>query len=167
VLDCLQIPAFLCRQTDLLLAAGRTGRAVNVKKGQFLAPGRMRFAVEKVRSTGNHNVLVTERGTTFGYDALINDMRAIPAMRAFAPVAFDATHSVQQPGSGGVTAGDRQSVPVLAKAALAAGADALFIETHPDPARAASDAASQWPLGQMEELLRACLDIFEAARRNQ
>ena len=163
VLDCLQIPAFLCRQTDLLLAAGATGRAVNVKKGQFMPPANMKFAAEKIRSAGNPNVLLTERGTTFGYDLLVNDFRSIPIMRQFAPVAFDATHSIQRPGAGDVTGGDRQFVPVLAKAAVAAGADALFIETHPDPDRALSDAASQWPLDQMEELLRRCVDIRKAA----
>jgi 2-dehydro-3-deoxyphosphooctonate aldolase (KDO 8-P synthase) len=166
VLDCLQIPAFLCRQTDLLLAAGRSGRAVNVKKGQFVSPERIRFAVEKVRSTGNENVLLTERGTSFGYDLLVNDFRAIPVMREFAPVVFDATHSTQQPGAGAATGGQRRFVPALAKAAMAAGADALFIETHPDPAKAASDAASQWPLEQMEPLLRACVEISAAAGNN-
>ncbi len=165
VLDCLQIPAFLCRQTDLLAAAGATGKAVNVKKGQFVAPGKMRFAAEKVRASGCENVLLTERGTSFGYDLLVNDMRAIPIMREFAPVAFDATHSVQAPGgAGAVTGGQRQFVPVLARAALAAGADALFIETHPEPEKAASDSASQWPLREMAELLERCLDIFAAAR---
>jgi len=166
VLDCLQIPAFLCRQTDLLLAAGRAGKPVNIKKGQFVAPWKMRFAVEKVRSTGNQDVLVTERGTSFGYDLLVNDFRAIPIMRPFAPVVFDATHSTQQLGSGGQTSGQRQFVPTLAAAAVAAGADALFIETHPHPDRAASDAASQWPLEKMEELLKRSLDIFAAAREN-
>jgi 2-dehydro-3-deoxyphosphooctonate aldolase (KDO 8-P synthase) len=163
VIDCLQIPAFLCRQTDLLLAAGATGKAVNVKKGQFMPPQNMKFAAEKIRSTGNPNVLLTERGTTFGYDLLVNDFRAIPIMRQFAPVAFDATHSIQRPGAGDVTGGDRQFVPVLAQAAAAAGADALFIETHPDPDKALSDAASQWPLDGMAELLRRCLDIHRAA----
>ncbi len=166
VLDCLQIPAFLCRQTDLLVAAGQTGKAVNIKKGQFVAPARMGFAVEKVRSTGNNNVMLTERGTTFGYDLLVNDMRAIPIMQEFAPVVFDATHSIQQPGSGGITGGQRQFVPALAAAAVAAGADALFIETHPDPDNAASDAASQWPMDEMETLLRRCLAIFRATRNN-
>ncbi|MCD6378017.1 MAG: 3-deoxy-8-phosphooctulonate synthase [Planctomycetes bacterium] len=164
VLDCLQIPAFLCRQTDLLLAAGRSGKAVNIKKGQFVSPEKMRFAVEKVRSTGNDNVMLTERGTTFGYDLLINDFRAIPIMQQYAPVVFDATHSTQQSGSGAVTIGQRQFVPTLAKAAIAAGADALFIETHPDPDKALSDAASQWPLDKMEELLKQCLEIFAATR---
>jgi len=166
VLDALQIPAFLCRQTDLLAAAARTGKAVNVKKGQFLAPGKMRFAVEKVRSCGNTNVLVTERGTTFGYDSLVSDFRAVAIMRPFAPVVFDATHSVQQPGSGGATGGQRQFVPLLSRAALAAGADALFLEVHPDPDRAASDAASQWPLGEVESLLRSCLSVFRASRED-
>ncbi|MDY7009281.1 MAG: 3-deoxy-8-phosphooctulonate synthase [Planctomycetota bacterium] len=166
VLDCLQIPAFLCRQTDLLVAAGRTGRAVNVKKGQFMAPVNMQFAVEKVRMAGNDNVMLTERGTTFGYDLLVNDMRAIPIMRQFAPVVFDATHSIQQPGSGCVTGGQRQFVPALAAAAVAAGADALFIETHPEPDNAQSDAASQWPVDEMETLLRRCLDIFQVTRNN-
>jgi len=163
-LDALQIPAFLCRQTDLLLAAGRAGKAVNIKKGQFLAPEQMRFAVEKVRSTGNGQVLLTERGTSFGYDCLVSDFRAIPIMRPVAPVVFDATHSVQRPGGGAVTGGQREFVPTLAKAALAAGADGLFVETHPDPDRAASDAASQWPLEQMEPLLRSCLAVFSASR---
>ncbi len=167
VLDCLQIPAFLCRQTDLLTAAGGTGKAVNIKKGQFVAPGKMRFAAEKVRSTGNRNVLLTERGTSFGYDLLVNDFRAVPIMRAFAPVVFDATHSVQQPGRGAVTGGQRRFVPVLAKAALAAGADGLFIETHPAPERAASDAGSQWPLAEVAPLIESCLEIFSAARENR
>ena len=167
VLDCLQIPAFLCRQTDLLIAAGKSGRAVNIKKGQFLAPGKMRFAVEKVRSTGNANVLLTERGTTFGYDSLVNDFRSVPIMRQLAPVAFDATHSVQQPGGGeAVTGGQRQFVPPLARAAMAAGADALFIETHPEPDKAASDAGSQWPLDDVEALLKVCMEIFHLAREN-
>ena len=166
VLDCLQIPAFLCRQTDLLLAAGRSGRAVNIKKGQFVSPERMRFAVEKVRSTGNENVLLTERGASFGYDLLVNDFRAIPIMRDFAPVAFDVTHSIQQLGTGSQTGGQRRFAPTLAKAAMAAGADALFIETHPDPASAASDAGSQWPLDGMERLLGACVEIFTAAANN-
>jgi 2-dehydro-3-deoxyphosphooctonate aldolase (KDO 8-P synthase) len=163
VLDCLQIPAFLCRQTDLLLAAGRTGKAVNIKKGQFLAPAKMRYAVDKIRAVGNPNVLVTERGTTFGYDSLVNDFRCVPVMKAFAPVVFDATHSIQSPGGGEVTGGQRQYVPTLCYAALAAGADALFIETHPTPEQALSDAQSQWPLGDMEELLKRCLDIYVAA----
>jgi 2-dehydro-3-deoxyphosphooctonate aldolase (KDO 8-P synthase) len=165
VLDCVQIPAFLCRQTDLLLAAGQTGKAVNVKKGQFMAPANMRFAAEKIRSTGNPNVLLTERGTTFGYDLLVNDLRCGAIMRPFAPVVFDATHSVQQPGGGNkTTGGERRFVPLLARAAMAAGFDALFIETHPTPDQALSDAASQWPLEEMEALLQTCKSIFEAVR---
>ena len=164
MLDCIQIPAFLCRQTDLLVAAGKTGKAVNIKKGQFLSPQKMRFAAEKVRSTGNENILLTERGTTFGYDHLLNDMCAIPVMQEVAPVVFDATHSAQRPGSGEVTGGRRRFVPVLAKAALAAGADALFVETHPDPENAASDPATQWPLEAMEPLLSECLNVFNATR---
>ena len=165
VLDCLQIPAFLCRQTDLLLEAGRSGRAVNIKKGQFMAPQDMALAAEKVRSAGGENVLLTERGTFFGYNRLVTDFRAIPQMRAFAPVAFDATHSVQEPGGlGHASGGRREYVPVLAAAAVAAGADGLFVETHPDPADARSDAASQLPLDEMEPMLRRCLAIFTAAR---
>ena len=167
VLDCLQIPAFLCRQTDLLLAAGRTGKAVNVKKGQFVSPARMGYAVEKIRSTGNPNVLLTERGACFGYDTLVNDFRCIPIMQRFAPVAFDATHSTQQSSGGSATGGQRQYVPLLARAAVAAGADALFLETHPDPDHAASDAASQWPLDKMEALLKQCLEIFRVVRQKQ
>ena len=165
VLDCLQIPAFLCRQTDLLVAAGETGRAVNVKKGQFVAPDMMRFAVEKVRSTSAKNVMLTERGTSFGYELLVNDFRAVPIMQKFAPVVFDATHSVQQLGGADVTRGQREFVPALAGAAMGAGADALFIETHPDPSSATSDAACQWPLDQIGELLKVCLDIFAATHQ--
>jgi 2-dehydro-3-deoxyphosphooctonate aldolase (KDO 8-P synthase) len=167
VLDCLQIPAFLCRQTDLLVAAGQTGKAVNIKKGQFMAPWDMRQAVEKVRSTGNGEVLLTDRGTCFGYNRLVSDFRAIPQMQAFAPVVFDATHSVQEPaGLGTASGGQAQYVPLLAGAAMAAGADGLFIETHPDPAGARSDAACMVPLADMEGLLRRCLAIFHAARED-
>jgi len=163
--DCLQIPAFLCRQTDLLLAAAATGKTVNIKKGQFMAPWDMGQAVEKVRSTGNDNVLLTERGTTFGYNRLITDFRGIPQMRRFAPVIFDATHSVQEPGGlGNASGGKRQYAPLLASAAMAAGADGLFIETHTDPDNAKSDAASQIPLDEMSGLLKKCLAIFEIAR---
>jgi len=165
VLDCLQIPAFLCRQTDLLLAAGRTGLPVNIKKGQFMAPWDMAEAVAKVRGTGNEKVLVTERGTLFGYNRLVTDFRAIRQMQEFAPVVFDATHSVQEPGGlGRASGGKRRFVPLLASAAMAVGADALFIETHPDPDRAKSDAASQVPLREMKTLLGRCLRIFRAAR---
>jgi 2-dehydro-3-deoxyphosphooctonate aldolase (KDO 8-P synthase) len=165
VLDCLQIPAFLCRQTDLLLAAGRTGKPVNVKKGQFMAPADMAEAVGKVRATGNRNVLLTERGTFFGYNRLVNDFRCIPQMRPLAPVVYDATHSIQEPGAlGKASGGQRQYAPMLAAAAMAAGADALFIETHPDPEKAFSDAACQIPLDELQGVLEKCLAVFEAAR---
>ena len=165
ILDCLQIPAFLCRQTDLLVAAGRTGRPVNVKKGQFMAPWDMAHAVEKVRSTGNGQVLLTERGTSFGYNRLVTDLRSIPAMRRFAPVVFDATHSVQEPsGEGGRSGGQREFAPMLAMASMTAGADALFIETHPKPDEARSDAASQMPLDAIGRLLERCLAVRAAAR---
>jgi len=164
-LDCLQIPAFLCRQTDLLIAAGRSGKPVNIKKGQFMAPWEMNGAVEKVRSTGNDNVMLTERGTFFGYNRLVTDFRGVPQMQELAPVVFDATHSVQEPGGlGGSSGGQREYVPVLAAAALAAGADAMFIETHPNPEQAVSDAACQIPLNQMPDLLKRALAIFRAAR---
>ena len=165
VLDAIQIPAFLCRQTDLLLAAGESGKAVNIKKGQFMAPWDMAGAVEKVRLEGNDNVLITERGTSFGYNRLVTDFRAIPQMQAHAPVCFDATHSVQEPGGlGHASGGQRQYVTTLAGAAMAAGADALFIETHPEPANALSDAACQVPLAEMEDLLKRCQRLFEAAK---
>jgi 2-dehydro-3-deoxyphosphooctonate aldolase (KDO 8-P synthase) len=164
VLDCLQVPAFLCRQTDLLLACGKAGRCVNIKKGQFLAPEKMRLAVEKVRETGNPNVLVTDRGTFFGYERLVNDLPGLQVMRAFAPVVFDATHSVQYPGgAGNVTGGRREFIPLLARAAVAAGIDALFMEVHDDPPNAKSDAATVWPLDQLEGLLKTLLDIRVAA----
>lgn len=166
VVDCIQIPAFLCRQTDLLVAAGETGKTVNIKKGQFMAPWEMKLAAEKVRSAGNQNVLLTERGSFFGYNRLVTDFRSIPQMQEFAPVVFDATHSVQEPGAlGGASGGRREYAPLLAGAAMAAGADALFIETHPDPDQAKSDAASQIPLNEMEGVLKRCLAIFEAAGR--
>ncbi len=162
VLDCLQVPAFLCRQTDLLLACGRTGRCVNIKKGQFLSPEKMALAAEKVRSAGNADVLLTDRGTFFGYERLVNDFTSLPLMRSFAPVVFDATHSVQYPGGGKVTGGAREHIPLLARAAVAAGIDALFLEVHDDPDHARSDAATVWPLDRLESLLRACLRIREA-----
>jgi 2-dehydro-3-deoxyphosphooctonate aldolase (KDO 8-P synthase) len=163
VLDCLQVPAFLCRQTDLLLACGRTGKCVNVKKGQFLAPEKMRLAAEKVRETGNGNVLLTDRGTTFGYERLVSDMTGLQVMRAFAPVCFDATHSVQYPGAAGsVTGGQREFIPLLARAAVAAGVDALFMEVHDDPPRALSDAATVWPLADLERLLVSLVRIRTA-----
>jgi 2-dehydro-3-deoxyphosphooctonate aldolase (KDO 8-P synthase) len=151
--DLLQVPAFLCRQTDLLAACGASGRPVNVKKGQFLAPDDLRFAIEKARGPGG--VLVTERGTAFGYGDLVVDFRGLVTMRALGvPVVYDATHSVQRPG-GGVTGGDRQFVLPLLRAAVAVGVDAVFAEVHDDPAQARSDAASQWPLDRVDELCRA------------
>ncbi len=166
VLDVLQVPAFLCRQTDLLVACGRAGRAVNIKKGQFLAPQKMELAVAKVRETGNPNVLATDRGTFFGYERLVNDFTGLAVMRNFAPVVFDATHSVQYPGgAGNVTGGRREYIPLLARAAVAAGIDALFMEVHDDPPRALSDAATVWPLADLEPLLAALLDIRAATER--
>lgn len=168
VVDVLQIPAFLSRQTDLLLAAGRTGKPVNVKKGQWMAPEQMAGAVEKVQGSGAKEVAVTERGTFFGYGDLVVDMRSFARMREAAkvPVIFDATHSVQQPGQGGggTSGGQRQFIPALIGAAAAAGADGFFLETHPDPAKAASDAATQWPLTELEGLLRRTLDHWHRAR---
>jgi 2-dehydro-3-deoxyphosphooctonate aldolase (KDO 8-P synthase) len=166
VCDVLQIPAFLCRQTDLLLAAARTGRAVNVKKGQFLAPEDIRWAVEKVAAAGNHRVFVTERGVTFGYHNLVVDMRAFTILHDLGiPVVFDVTHSLQLPGAGeGVTGGDRRFAEPLARAAVAAGADGLFMEVHPDPANALSDAATQLPLDRAEALAVAVLEVRRAVR---
>jgi 2-dehydro-3-deoxyphosphooctonate aldolase (KDO 8-P synthase) len=154
--DVLQIPAFLCRQTDLLVAAAGTGKVVNVKKGQFLAPWDMANVVAKITGAGNANVLVTERGASFGYNTLVSDMRALPILaRTGAPVIFDATHSVQQPGGrGGSSGGEREFVPVLARAAVAVGVAGVFIETHQDPDRAPSDGPNMLPLRDMEELLR-------------
>ncbi len=163
VLDCLQVPAFLCRQTDLLLACGRAGRCVNIKKGQFLAPEKMQLAVAKVRETGNENILVTERGTFFGYERLVNDMTGLEVMRRFTPVVFDVTHSVQYPGGEGtVTGGRREFIPLLARAAVAVGIDALFMEVHDDPANAKSDAATVWPLAELEGLLAALRRVRDA-----
>jgi 2-dehydro-3-deoxyphosphooctonate aldolase (KDO 8-P synthase) len=162
--DVLQIPAFLCRQTELLLAAGNTGKIVNIKKGQFLSGESMRFAKDKVYSTGNEKVLLTERGTTFGYQDLVVDYRNIPWMRqSGAPVVMDCTHSLQQPNqSSGVTGGNPQLIGTIAKAAIAAGADGLFIETHPDPACALSDGANMLKLDQLEELLTQLVRIRKA-----
>ncbi len=166
--DVLQIPAFLCRQTDLLIAAAQTGKAVNVKKGQFLAPWDMKNVVEKITSAGNRNVLVTERGVSFGYNALISDMRALPILKreTGAPVIFDATHSVQQPGGQGASSGgEREFVPVLARAAVAVGVAGVFIETHQDPDRAPSDGPNMLPLRQMEPLLRKLIEFDHLAKR--
>ncbi len=165
--DVLQIPAFLCRQTDLLIAAARTGRAVNVKKGQFLAPWDMKNVVAKVTGEGNLNVLATERGVSFGYNTLVSDMRALPEMaRIGCPVVFDATHSVQQPGGRGTSSGgQREYVPVLARAAVAVGVAAVFIETHPDPDRAPSDGPNMVPLHEFEALAAELLAFDALAKR--
>jgi 2-dehydro-3-deoxyphosphooctonate aldolase (KDO 8-P synthase) len=168
VVDVLQIPAFLCRQTDLLVAAGRTGRPVNVKKGQWMQPEAMAGAVEKVRAGGSADVAVTERGSFFGYGDLVVDMRSFARIRAAAgvPVLFDATHAVQQPGQGaaGSSGGQREHIPALLAAAAVAGADGFFLETHPDPARALSDAATQWPLDRLDALVGRTLDLWARAR---
>jgi 2-dehydro-3-deoxyphosphooctonate aldolase (KDO 8-P synthase) len=167
VVDALQIPAFLCRQTDLLVAAARTGRAVNVKKGQFLAPWDMANVVAKITGAGNRNVLVTERGASFGYNTLVSDMRALPILaRTGAPVIFDATHSVQQPGGqGAASGGEREFVPVLARAAAAVGVAGVFIETHQDPDKAPSDGPNMLPLREMEGLLRELKEFDAVAKR--
>ena len=162
--DVLQIPAFLCRQTDLLVAAGLTGRAVNIKKGQFVAPWDMEHPVEKVRSTGNERVLLTERGASFGYNTLVVDYRSLPVMRWLAPVVFDATHSVQQPSAAnGVSGGQPEFIPLLARAAVAAGIDRLFLEVHDDPANAKSDGANALDLKMLKPLLEKLLAIHKAA----
>jgi 2-dehydro-3-deoxyphosphooctonate aldolase (KDO 8-P synthase) len=162
--DILQIPAFLCRQTDLIHSAVQTGKIVNIKKGQFLAPHDMKQVVHKAQAAGGKMLLLTERGTTFGYNNLVADMRSIPIMRSLGfPVIFDATHSVQLPGGAGDrSGGQREFAPVLAKAALAAGANGLFIETHPDPDRALSDGPNMIPLNEMPELLRRLVKLHEA-----
>ena len=155
VVDVLQIPAFLCRQTDLLIAAAETGKAVKVKKGQFMAPADMKYAVDKVREAGNENVFLTERGASFGYHNLVVDIRSLPVMRQFAPVIFDVTHSIQQPGGlGGKSGGQREFAPYLTRAAAAAGVDGFFIETHPNPSKALSDGPNMVPLKEMEEFLK-------------
>src|SRR6202040_3958799 len=165
--DVLQIPAFLCRQTDLLVAAARTGRAVNVKKGQFLAPWDMANVVAKITGAGNANVLVTERGVSFGYNTLVSDMRALPVLEKIgAPVIFDATHSVQQPGGQGTSSGgERQYVPVLARAAVAVGVAGVFIETHQDPDKAPSDGPNMIPLKELPALLERLMQ-FDALAKN-
>ena len=165
--DVLQIPAFLCRQTDLLIAAAKTSKAVNVKKGQFLAPWDMQNVVEKITGAGNANVLVTERGASFGYNTLVSDMRALPILaRSGAPVIFDATHSVQQPGGQGTSSGgEREFVPVLARAAVAVGVAGVFIETHQDPDHAPSDGPNMMPLKEMEPLLRTLVEFDRLAKR--
>ncbi len=162
VADILQIPAFLCRQTALLDAAARTGKIVNVKKGQFLAPWDMKPVVDKLKGAGNHRILATERGTTFGYNNLVVDMRVFPAMAELGvPLIMDATHSVQLPGGqGGCSGGDRRYVPTLAKAAAAAGADGVFLECHPDPDKALCDGPNSWPVARLSELLRELAAIW-------
>ena len=168
IVDILQIPAFLCRQTDLLIAAAKTGKIVNIKKGQFLAPWDMKHAVAKVTGAGNPNILVTERGASFGYNTLVSDMRALPLMAAEtgAPVIFDATHSVQQPGGqGGSSGGQREFVPVLARAAVAVGVAGVFIETHDDPTNAFSDGPNQVPLNEFEALIKRLME-FDALSKS-
>ncbi len=167
VVDCLQVPAFLCRQTDLLCACGQTGKPVNIKKGQFLSPEEMKNAVEKIHACANEKILLTERGTFFGYNRLVNDMTAIETMKKLGcPVVFDATHSTQQPGGlGNASAGRRETAPILAKAAVAAGANGLFIEVHTEPENAKSDAACIMPIDWLEDLLKVCKEIFEVIRR--
>lgn len=169
VVDLLQIPAFLCRQTDLILAAAATQKSLHIKKGQFVAPHDMRGVVEKVREIGNPNLLLTERGYSFGYNNLVCDMRSIPIMKQFGtPVCFDASHSVQLPGGlGHASSGERAYIPTLAKSAIAAGADAIFIETHPNPDAAKSDAQSQWPLDKLRPLLDTLYQLHQFLRAHE
>lgn len=166
VCDILQIPAFLCRQTDLLVAAAKTGKFVNIKKAQFLAPWDMQNCLDKVRQSGNDNVMLCERGSTFGYNTLVVDMTGLRVMKDMGvPVIFDATHSVQKPGGNGTsTGGNRQYVEYLAKAAIAVGADGLFMETHPDPDHAKSDGPNMVPLGEMKELLKKLIRVYESVQ---
>ena len=168
VLDIIQIPAFLSRQTDLIVAAARTGKPLNLKKGQFLAPWDMRHAVEKAMSVGNEDVIITERGTSFGYNNLVVDMRGLPQMRGLGvPVVFDATHAVQRPaGAGGASAGDREFVRTLARAAVAAGVDGVFMEVHPDPDRAPCDGPNMVPLAEVEGLLAVLTEIHGVVAAN-
>ncbi len=164
----LQIPAFLCRQTDLLIAAAETGRAINVKKGQFVAPWDMRHAVEKVHESGNQRVFLTERGASFGYNNLVVDMRSLPAMRAFAPVVFDGTHSVQTPSAGnGVSGGQPEFIPVLTRAAVAAGIDGVFLEVHDNPSEAKSDGANALHLNKLKAVLEQLLAVHRAVSTTQ
>ncbi len=169
VADILQIPAFLCRQTDLLVAAAKTGKIVNIKKGQFLAPEQMGSLVKKVEDSGNSNIMLTDRGTSFGYNNLVTDFRGIPLMQEFGyPVVFDATHSVQLPGANGLcSGGDRRFVPVLAKAAMAVGANVLFFEIHPDPDKALCDGPNMVALKDAKELFSTCKKIFELVREDR
>lgn len=168
VAQALQIPAYLCRQTDLLVAAGETGKTVKIKRGQFMAPEDMQYAVNKVKSTGNDKVCLTERGASFGYHNLVVDMRALPTMRQYAPVVFDVTHSVQQPGgAGGTSGGQKEFAPYLARAAGAAGVDGFFIETHPDPKVALSDGPNMIPLHKMKDFLTMSKQAFELGQQAQ
>lgn len=168
VADILQTPAFLCRQTNFIQNVARAGRPVNIKKGQFLAPWDMKHVVDKARATGNEHIMVCERGVSFGYNNLVSDMRSLAVMRETnCPVVFDATHSVQLPGGqGSCSGGQREFVPVLARAAVATGVAGLFMETHPDPAKALSDGPNAWPLGQMKQLLETLLEIDRTVKRN-
>jgi len=166
VAQALQIPAYLCRQTDLLVAAGKTGKTVKIKRGRFMAAEDMQYAVNKVKSTGNDKICLTERGVSFGYHNLVVDMRALPTMRQYAPVIFDVTHSVQQPGgAGGSSGGQKQFAPYLARAAAATGVDGFFIETHPDPHKALSDGPNMIPLDQMESFLIMAKSAFELGQK--
>ncbi len=168
IVDVLQIPAFLCRQTDLLVAAGKTGKVINVKKGQFLAPDDMKHVIQKIESTKNKKIWLTERGTTFGYHNLVVDMRSLQIMKKFGyPVIMDATHAVQLPSKGNESGGEREFIPALAKAAVAVGVDGLFLEVHPDPAKALSDAASQLPLENLKKLLVAVKQIDEIIKNEK
>ncbi|MDD5459303.1 MAG: 3-deoxy-8-phosphooctulonate synthase [Phycisphaerae bacterium] len=166
VVDCLQVPAFLCRQTDLLCACAETGKPINVKKGQFMSPQEMDNVVNKIRASGNDQIMLTERGTFFGYNRLVNDMTALSIMKKLGcPVIFDVTHSTQQPGGlGNASAGSREMAPVLAKAAVAAGANGLFFEVHPEPAKAKSDAACIMPIDWLKDVLKTCKQIFDIVR---
>ena len=166
VADIIQIPAFLCRQTDLLVAAAKTSKIINIKKGQFLSPEQMEPLIRKVEDSGNNNIMLTDRGTTFGYNNLVVDFRSIPIMQSFGyPVVFDATHSVQLPGANGVcSGGDRRFVPILAKSAMAAGANVLFFEIHPEPDKALCDGPNMVSLNDVEKLFTVCRDIFELVR---
>lgn len=166
VVDVLQIPAFLCRQTDLLVEAGKTNKVVNIKKGQFLAPDEIKYAADKVKSTGNEKILLTERGSTFGYHNLVVDMRSLVIMKRLGyPVIMDATHAVQIPGLGGRSGGAREFIPYLAKAAISIGIAGLFLETHPEPSKALSDADSQFPLDHLEELLEQVKQIDSLVKK--
>jgi len=161
--DILQIPAFLCRQTDLLVAAAKTGKTVNIKKGQFLSPQAMQFAVQKVKDSGNNCVMLTERGSQFGYHELVVDFKGIPTMQEYAPVIMDVTHSLQQPNqSSGVTGGQPQLIETIAKAAIASGVDGIFLETHPNPSQAKSDGANMLALDQLEDLLKKLVRLKKA-----